>query len=117
MAIDMEINILRDWSTTSSTNSFRTLSVYFNIFSTIYTKQIQIHTNNSTQTNQIKISKSQEPIVSYIIPKKRENNNANEAITTNSILEPYSIDNNNKNSHQDLESFVISYSINQSVDL
>ena len=48
MAIDIEINILRGWSTTLSTNSSRTLSVYSNISSTIYTKQIQIYTNNST---------------------------------------------------------------------
>jgi len=47
-----------------------------------------------------------------MISKKREKNNANEAIAINSILEFYSIDNNNKNNQQDLESFVISYSIN-----
>ena len=47
-----------------------------------------------------------------MISKKREKNNANEAIAINSILEFYSIDNNNNNNQQDLESFVISYSIN-----
>ena len=51
MAIDIEINTLRDWSTTSSTNSSRATSVYLDVFSTIYIEYVQALTNNSTYAN------------------------------------------------------------------
>jgi len=40
MAMDIEINALRNWSTNSSTNSFRVTLAHSSTSSTTYTKQI-----------------------------------------------------------------------------
>lgn len=40
--IDVEIDILRGWSTVSSTNNFRELSVYLNISSIPYIERMEI---------------------------------------------------------------------------
>ena len=52
MAMNMEINTPRSWSTNSSTNtstnSSRAILVYPNVSSTVYTEYIQALNNNST---------------------------------------------------------------------
>jgi len=64
MAIDMEVDTPRGWSTSTSTNSSRATSAHSNISSTGYTEHIQALANNLTWTDQVEISKSEGPALS-----------------------------------------------------
>lgn len=81
MAIDMEVDTPRGWSTSTSTNSSRATSVHSNISSTGYTEHIQALANNLTWADQVEISKSEGPALFYATPKVRETNIANRART------------------------------------
>ena len=113
----MKVNTLRGQSTSSSTNSFRVILVYSDIFSTIYAEHIQALTNNSTWANQVEISEPEKPALSYVIPKIGETNNTNKTTVIGTISKPHSMNNNNTCSPKGLEPFTILYSINQPTDL
>ena len=51
MTMNMEIDITRDQSISTSINNFRALLVYYNISSVVYTKYIQTLANNSIWAN------------------------------------------------------------------
>ena len=72
MTIDFEVDTPRGQSIISSSNSSRILSVYSNIFFTIYIEHVQALANNPTWADQVKISKSEGPALFYIISKDRE---------------------------------------------
>ena len=72
MTTDIEIDTPRGQSVTSSSNSSRTLSVHSNVFFTVYTEHVQALANNPTWADQVKISESEEPALSHVIPKGRE---------------------------------------------
>ena len=115
--IDMKVNTLRGQSTSSSTYSFRVILVYSDIFSTIYAEHIQALTNNPTWANQVEISESEKPTLSYVIPKIGETNNTNKTTVIETISKPHSMNNSNTYSPKGLEPFTILYSINQPTDL
>lgn len=117
MTIDMKVNTSKYQSISSSFNSSRTLSVHSVISFTVYTECIQALANNLTQTNQVKISKSKEPTLSYMIPKVEETNIAKKAITSEPSLVSYNSNSINIYKLQLLESSAILYTVNQSVDL
>ena len=69
MATDMEVNTPRGRSNISSTNSSRATSVHSDVSSTAYAEQVQALANNLTWADQVEISKSEEPALSYTTPK------------------------------------------------
>lgn len=82
MAVDMDIDMPRGWSVNSSANSSRASSIHLNTSSIAYAERVQALNNNPTWADQVEISESQGPALSYATPKVGENNNANEAIAT-----------------------------------
>ena len=112
MAIDMEVDTSRGWSTSTSTNSSRATSVHSNISSTGYTEHIQALANNLTWADQVEISKSEGPALSYMSPKVGETNIANEATALETVLEPHDTNIDNMSDLQRLEPFTILYSAN-----
>jgi len=130
MVINMEVNTSRDQSISLSTNSSRVTSVHSNVFSIAYAECVQALANNLIWADQVKLSEFQELALSYTIPKVGEKKYANQVKVTEPILDPHNVVNNdtclsqglelmviNKIcSPQDLESLVISYLANQSVN-
>ena len=85
MAMDMEVNTPRGWSTTTSTNSSRVTPVHSNISSIGYTEHVQALASNPTWADQVEISKSEGPALSYMSPKVGETNIANEATALETV--------------------------------
>lgn len=83
-----------------------------------YAEQVQALNNNPTWADHVEISEPQGPALSYATPKVGQNDNANEAIATESMPEPRNTDANNNSTcqPQGLEASVIPYSINQPAD-
>ena len=100
-----------------STNSSGAISVYSDVSSTTYTEHIQALANSSTWANQVKISESKKPTLSYVIPKIGETNNANKITAIEIMLEPHGINNNNICSSKSLDPSTTLYSINQPINL
>ena len=117
MATDIEINTLKGWPNTSSTNSSRATSVHSDISSTIYAKWVQALANNPTWAHQVKISKSEGLALFYATPKIGDSNNVKKTIAIENTLEPYSLVTNNMYKHQGLDSSAILYLINQLTEL
>lgn len=65
-----------------------------------YAEQVQALNNNPTWADQVEISEPQGPALSYATPKVGENDNANEAIATESMPEPRNTDANNNSTCQ-----------------
>jgi len=68
--IDMEVNTLRNQPIFSSTNIFRELLVYFNVFSIAYIDHIQVLANNPTWIEQVKLGEIKNFTLFYIFLKK-----------------------------------------------
>ena len=83
----MDVDTLRDWSMSTSTNSFKATSVYSNISSTIYAKYIWILANNLAWADQVKISNTNRPALFYMILKVGETDIVKETTAIETTLE------------------------------
>ena len=117
LQMNIEYNNFRDWSKSSSTNSFREPFVHSDISSINYVDRVQNLANNPTQTKQINNKKLQSSFLSYEIAKERMDDSTNTKLITNSMHSPYSSQINNMSMFQDIEPSVILYRVNQPVDL
>jgi len=111
MEMDMEIDILKDWSTNSNFNSSRVFLAYLNISLTAYAEHVQALANNPSWAEQVK--ESDIPTLSYIFPKIEKSNNTSKVKALEPVLKPYGTNVNNIYP-QELELFTIPYFINQS---
>ena len=55
--MNMETDILRGWSTVSSINNFRELSVHSSISSISYAEKIEVQSINPSWTDQVELTK------------------------------------------------------------
>ena len=132
MAMDMEVDIPRGQSASSSTNSSRASSTHSNVSSTEYAECIQVFANNPTWVEQVKLSELQEPTLFYMSPKVGEMEPANQAnameftpvlhgATSNDMCTPQGailqLTNVNMCESQELEPSTIPYTVNQLADL
>ena len=78
--INMNINILREWSASSSTNSSRVLLVHLDLFSILYHKRMEVLNNKLSWNKQVDLDVRENFSLLYTIPKVRENKLANETI-------------------------------------
>jgi len=87
----MEVDTPRGQSVSSSTNSSRATLMYSDMFFITYTECIQALANNLIWTDQVELSKSQGPTLSYTTSKVEEKKSANQAKATKLILDPHSV--------------------------
>jgi len=115
--MDIEINTSRGHSTTFSANNSRVFSSYSGIFSMDYIDEVKELTNNSSWADQVKIENLQESFLSYVLLEERMKNTMS-IMPINKISQMLYINNhNNACSSQVIKTMVISYIVNQPIDL
>jgi len=115
--MDIEINTSRGHSTISSANNSREFSSYSGIFSMDYIDKVKELTNNSSWADQVEIENLQESFLSYTLLKERMKNTIS-IVPINKISQVLHVNNyNNTCSSQGIKTMVISYIVNQPINL
>jgi len=103
IVIDMEVNIPRGCSVSPSTNISRALLTYSYMSFMEYVEHVKAVTNNTTWADQVELSESQGPALSYTFPKIRNIESANQANANELIPIPYSMISDNTCTSQDVK--------------
>ena len=93
MDMDIDIDILRERSASSSINSSRESSMYSNASSVPYHKRMEIQSNNPLWSEQVENEENERLSLSYAIPTK-EGDSLVKLATDNSSIERDQCDNN-----------------------